>query len=61
MEGVIVSVSPCDPNTNGGCRFDKIATTNAQGSYRVKGIYAGAAGMFPEKTGFRLPDGVKVG
>jgi hypothetical protein len=60
VEGVLMHVSPCDPNTNGGCAFDKGGTTNAQGSYRVEGVFAGAAGVFPEKTGFRVPDGVKV-
>jgi hypothetical protein len=60
VEGVMMYVAACDPNTGGGCAFDKRVTTNAQGSYRFEGVYAGPAGLFPEKTGFRLPDGVKV-
>ena len=50
----------CDPSTRGGCAFDKGVTTNAQGRYIVEGVYPGPAGVWLEKTGFQLPEGVKV-
>lgn len=55
-----MGVASCDPNANGGCAFDKRVTTNEHGSYIVEGLYAGAAGVWVEKIGFRLSDAVKV-
>jgi hypothetical protein len=60
LEGVMMHVAACDPNTGGGCAFDKRVTTDAQGRYVVEGVYAGAAGVWLEKPGFQLPSGVKV-
>ena len=60
LEGVMMHVAACDPNTGGGCAFDRSATTDAHGRYVVEGVYAGAAGVWLEKPGFHLPSGVTV-
>jgi hypothetical protein len=60
LEGVLMAVASCEPNTHGGCAFDMRVTTNAQGAYIVEGVYPGPAGVWVEKTGFQLPEGVRV-
>lgn len=60
VEGVRLDVASCDGIALIGCPFDKGATTNAQGAYIVEGVYSGPAGVWVDKTGFQLPEGVKV-
>jgi hypothetical protein len=65
VEGVVIDVSSCEASPYGGCGnpfrpFDMRVTTNAQGTYIVEGVYPGPAGVWVEKAGFQLPEGVKV-
>lgn len=60
VEGVLLDVASCDASARSGCAFDKRATTNAQGAYIVEGVYPGPAGVWVDKTGFQLPEGVRV-
>lgn len=60
VEGVTMYVASCDASARGGCAFDKRVTTNTQGAYIVERVYPGSAGVWVEKTGFQLPEGVKV-
>ena len=60
VAGVMMEVASCDASARSGCAFDKRATTNAQGAYIIEGVSPGPAGVWVEKTGFQLPEGVKV-
>jgi hypothetical protein len=65
VEGVLIDVSSCEASRYGGCGnpfkpFDMRVTTNVQGTYIVEGVYRGPVGVWVDKTGFQLPEGVKV-
>jgi hypothetical protein len=61
--GVVLDVASCDMSARSGCGNNTSTfnvTTNAQGAYIVEGVYPGPAGVWVEKVGFQLPEGVKV-
>jgi hypothetical protein len=63
VEGVALQVMSCDPSVRlvcGGHGSILNVTTNAKGAYIVDGVYPGPAVVWVEKTGFELPEGVKV-
>jgi hypothetical protein len=63
VEGVMMDMASCDASARGGCGGNGSTlsvTTNAQGAYIVDGVYPGPAGVWVDKTGFQLPEGVKV-
>jgi hypothetical protein len=63
VEGVVMDVASCDASAPGGCGGNGLTlrvTTNAQGVYIAEGVYPGPAGVWVEKTGFQLPEGIKV-
>jgi hypothetical protein len=62
VEGVYLQVMQCDPRERYACGYGPIlnVTTNAKGAYIVDGVYPGPATVWVEKTGFQLPEGVKV-
>src|SRR5262245_2301140 len=62
VEGVALQVMQCDPRERYACGYGPIlnGTTNAKGAYIIDGVYPGPATVWVEKTGFQLPDGVKV-
>jgi hypothetical protein len=63
VEGVELQVMSCAPSVRlacGGHGSILNVTTNAKGAYIADGVYPGQAVVWVEKTGFQLPEGVKV-
>jgi hypothetical protein len=63
VEGVLMDVASCDASARGGCGGNGSTlrvTTNAQGAYIAEGVYPGPAGVWVDKPGFQLSEGVKV-